>query len=289
MEDEKENQYTIFASIPYTTLSKLHKCFKSGPFSASKLTLNSNPLSQLTFVKNSQFIFLKIKFEFSYLIIQIPVNEMVLPSDMDETSFLIYFQDLSHTLLSPVVLCDDGDVQLAIDTEKAELVVEKWRFFDNDIYDFYQNKKKLINPEVDQEFPNLEKSEWSFNIKGKTVKEFIYFIDYLSKMEEREYNFFEIYLKNKESIDISKTDNFNHKVIVNFPIDLIQTSDTFLFGDHYTYGTCDFCMFLNSFGQGSEEISFSFLKDGRMIIDRSLIKDVPDFRVKQQFNPIINK
>ena len=35
---------------------------------------------------------------------------------------------------------------------------------------------------------------------------------------------------------ISKTDNFNHKVIVNFPIDLIQTSDTFLFGDHYTYG-----------------------------------------------------
>ena len=289
MEDEEDYQYSIEAIIPFNTVSKLHKCFKSGPFSSSKLTLNSNPLTQLTFEQDSNVIFLKIKFEISYLIIQIPVEQMTMPLNMKEASFLIYFQDLANCLFSLFVLNDGSEVHVAIDMEKAEFIVRDWNFYSEDLYEFYFNKANLINPEVDQEFPNLEKSDWSFVIRGKTVKDFIFTIDYYAKMEEREYNFFEIYLKNKESIDIARVDNFNHQIKSTFQIDLVQTSDSFLFGDHYTYGTCDFNLFLSSFSQGPDEIFFYFLKDGRMIIDRSLIKDLPDFRVKQQFNPIINK
>ena len=176
-----------------------------------------------------------------------------------------------------------------INLEDGEFIINMVNNYteEEEEYESITYRKQLVNNEVDTLFPNLGESDWSFEMKGKNVSNFIFVMDILAKEEERENNFFDLYLRSKEKIEIIKTDKFDNKTLITFQIELTQKSELFHFGDHFTYGTCDFSSFLNSFAQGSNEITFYFLEDGRMIIEKNLLKDWPDFRVKQQFSPIV--
>lgn len=286
----EENEYDISVKIDNGVLNKLFKSFKSGQFSNSKMNVGTNPLCQLFFQDNQPFFLLKISFGLSYLIIQIPTKEMKLPDNKDEIFCLIYYEDLLESLFSPILFVWEADVIMNINLEDGEFIINMINNYtegEEDEYESITYRKQLVNNEVDTLFPNLGESDWSFEMKGKNVSNFIFVMDILAKEEERENNFFDLYLRSKEKIEIIKTDKFDNKTLITFQIELTQKSELFHFGDHFTYGTCDFSSFLNSFAQGSDEITFYFLEDGRMIIEKNLLKDWPDFRVKQQFSPIV--
>lgn len=279
--------YNNILSILKTSLNQIIK----------KSNQNGNYLCEIGFSEDNKCIYLKISCNNSFLIFKIQYNELLVNKEfiknLEEISFKLYYENLENTVFNEIFYTDNQDLEINFFLQNGEMNVIQLMEETEGEKECFQIEEKcnLYNDDIGN-FPKIPTNEnfvFSFLIHEKYVDKLVLnFKKFTEINNDRNTNFFELYLYSNDKILIIKKDkNWGTHIKVYFNIILVEMkNDNLKFGDFFTYGTIDFSKYLSSFVKGKKQkIFISLTKKGELKIATN-INNIDNFEVIQMFNPI---
>ena len=262
-----------------------------------KKNQNDNYLCEIGFSEENHCIYLKISFNYTFLIFKIQYCEMLINKNLlrniEEFTLKLYYDDLENTIFNEIFFTDKQDLEINIFLQNGEMNVIQCIENENENYQI-EEKCNLYKDDIGN-FPKIPLNEdfvYSFFIGEKFVDKLVLiFKKFVEINNDRNTNFFELHLFSNEKILIVKKDN-NKGIYIKVYFNIIlqfMKNDNLKFGDYFTYGTIDFSKFLSSFIKGKKQkILFFLTKNGELKVETE-IYNIENSEVIQMFNPVLNQ
>ena len=266
-----------------------------------KKNQNENYLCELSFSEENHCIYLKISFNYTFLIFKIQYCEMLINKNLikniEEFTLKLYYEDLETTIFNEIFFTDKEDLEINFFLQNGEMniiqYIENQNENESENYQI-EEKCNLYKDDIGNfpKIPNNEDFVFSFFISEKFVYKLVLnFKKFIEINNDRNTNFFELHLFSNDKILIVKKDN-NKGVYIKVYFNIIlqfMKNDNLKFGDFFTYGTIDFSKFLSSFVKGKKQkILFFLTKNGELKIETE-IYNIENSEVIQMFNPVLNQ
>ena len=266
-----------------------------------KKNQSENYLCEIGFSEENHCIYLKISFNYTFLIFKIQYCEMLINKNLikniEEFTLKFYYEDLEKTIFNEIFFIDKQDLEINFFLQNGEMnIIQCIESENENEKENYQIEEKcnLYKDDIGNfpKIPNNEDFVFSFFISEKFVYKLVLnFKKFIEINNDRNTNFFELHLFSNDKILIVKKDN-NKGVYIKVYFNIIlqfMKNDNLKFGDFFTYGTIDFSKFLSSFVKGKKQkILFFLTKNGELKIETE-IYNIENSEVIQMFNPVLNQ